>query len=64
MEPSRVEVIRLQPGQRFRFLDRVLTVRDVIVGGRTPMLVQIATHEGPMPSYSILDDVEVTPGEN
>jgi hypothetical protein len=59
MDGARVEVIRLQPGQRFRFLDRILTVRDVIVGGRTPMLVQIATLEGPMPSYSILDDVEV-----
>ena len=59
MESSRVEVIRLEPGQRFRFLDRILTVRDVIVGGRTPMLVQVATIEGPMPSYSILDDVEV-----
>jgi hypothetical protein len=59
MEPSRVEVIRLQPGEQFRFLDRVLTVRDVFVGGRTPMLVQVATLEGPMPSYSILDDVEL-----
>ncbi len=57
-----MEVIRLEPGQRFRFLDRVLTVRDVIVGGRTPMLVQVATVEGPMPSYSILDDVEVASG--
>lgn len=55
-----MEVIRLEPGQRFRFLGRVLTVRDVIVGGRTPMLVQVATVEGPMPSYSILDDVEIT----
>ena len=57
-----MEVIRLEPGQRFRFLGRVLTVRDVIVGGRTPLLVQVATVEGPMPSYSILDDVEVAAG--
>lgn len=63
METPRVEVIRLEPGQRFRFVDRLLTVRDVVVGGPTPMLVRVATVEGPMPSYSIVDDVEVADSE-
>src|ERR1700724_1293038 len=63
METPRVEVIRLEPGQRFRFVDRLLTVRDVVVGGPTPMLVRVATVEGPMPSYTTADDVEVPDGE-